>query len=121
MREVMHLTRHVQRVRAVGPATVGLLFLAFTPAAVADAPPPPEGVRAPALTNVVPHIEWNASPGADSYRIRRAEGGCGGTFLYVGTKKPTFFNDGPVESIDPAVSGHTYGYVVRAVQGNEPS
>jgi hypothetical protein len=36
----------------------------------------------------------------------------------VGTKRTTFFNDGPVESIQPAAPGHTYGYVVRAV--NDP-
>ncbi len=96
----------------------GLSLLVLTAAARAAPPPPPQGLRGPAITAVVPHLEWDASPGATSYRIRRADGGCSGTFVYVGTKKTTFFNDGAVESIQPAVPGHTYGYVVRAV--NDP-
>src|SRR3954454_10748342 len=88
------------------------ILLAVVDTAGAAAPPPPQGLRGPAVTAVVPHLEWEASPGGTSYRIRRSDGGCSGPFVYVGTKRTTFFNDGAVESIQPAVPGHTYGYVV---------
>jgi hypothetical protein len=103
------------RAHAAATAAAGGSLLVLAANAMATPPPPPQGLRAPAITAVAPHLEWEASDGATSYRIRRVDGGCSGTFFYVGTKRTTFFNDGPVESIQPALPGHTYGYVVRAV------
>src|SRR5262249_53958227 len=103
------------RAHAAAATAACACLLALVDSAGAAAPPAPQGLRGPTVTAVVPHLEWEASPGATSYRIRRADGGCSGTFVYVGTQRTTFFNAAPGESTRPAAPGHTYGYVVRAV------
>ena len=75
-----------------------------------DSTQPPSNVTAADLGTNQIDLDWDPVPGATEYLVKRAVGGCGGTFVDFATTPTPDFSD-------VTVSGNeTYGYIVQASQ-----
>ena len=76
--------------------------------------PPPVPTALTAIPNGDNRIDlqWGGTATARQYKIFRSAGGCGGTYVLIGTvpKTQTSFSDTTTSG------GSTYGYIVRAVE-----
>ncbi len=78
-------------------------------------PVPPANVTATALSNASVEVTFDAVQGATSYRIQRAEGAGGTTFVTVGTVAASPFTDTGLQT------STTYRYQVASLVGAEIS
>ena len=85
-------------------ATISAMAL---PTGSCFAPGATPAISASGGTNQV-DVTWSAVPGAATYRVYRSKGGCGGTFVSVGTTANTAYTD-------PISAPGSYAYKVEAV------